>query len=117
MEKIGTSIVSTEEYIELLEFKKAMSKDFVEFQYCSHRRKFAYSKDDFLKEHKKRLDNLKQHNKDLTIQINDLKTEISQLKKEPNINISKFGWYSFIRGAIFGIGISILISIIYLTIK
>jgi hypothetical protein len=120
MEK-GTSIVSTEQYMELLKFKKAMTNEFVEFEYCMHRRKYAYSKDDFLKEHKDKLERLKESLKEKEEEIRELNFQLFDLKgilKVAEKSTPKFGWESFARGAIFGIGISaVVLSIIYTIIK
>ena len=120
MEK-GTSIVSTEEYMELLKLKKAMTKEFVEFNYCFRRRKYAYSKDDFLKEHKESLDKKQGEIETLIGENNELKFQVFDLKgilKVAEKSTPKFGWESFIRGAIFGLGVSaFVLSIIYSIIK
>jgi lactate dehydrogenase-like 2-hydroxyacid dehydrogenase len=77
----GTSIVSTEEYVDLLEFKKAMEKEFVEFKYCHHKRTYAHSKDDFLKEHKQNLDNIKHGQNQIEGEKEILKMEFRQLER------------------------------------
>jgi hypothetical protein len=127
MEK-GTSIVSTQEYMELLKFKKAMTNEFVEFEYCIHRRRYAYSKDGFLKKHKEELERMKKSLEDKQGKIETLRGENNELKfkvcdlegilKVSEKSTPKFGWESFIRGAIFGICISaFILSIIYSLIK
>ncbi len=120
MEK-GTSIVSTEEYMELLKLKKAMKNEFVEFSYCAHQRVYAYSKDDFLKEHKEILERLKKSLKEKEDEIRELNFQLFDLKgilKVAEKSTPNFGWESFIRGAIFGLGISaVVLSIIYSIIK
>lgn len=117
----GTSIVSTKEYIQLIEFRKSMEKEFVEFSYCGHRRKYAYSKDDFLNEHKETLERMKKSLNDksndierLTNQIVDIIVEKEKIKNE-NLELKSipyFKWNTFYRGAIFGIGISMIMYVI-----
>jgi hypothetical protein len=104
------------------------NNEFVEFEYCIHRRKYAYSKDGFLKEHKETLERMKKslENKQgeietLTGENNKLKFQVFDLKGILNVtekSKQKFSWQSFARGAIFGIGISaFILSIISLIIK
>jgi hypothetical protein len=125
MEK-GTSIVSTEEYMELLKFKKAMENEFVIFTFgCGYKKMYAYSKDTFLDKYEEGLNNINKLRESQNEKFYKISDELHQAKlmlidaetKLEN-NIKKFGWESFIRGAIFGLGISALIfSIIYSIIK
>jgi hypothetical protein len=118
MENIkGMSIVDTKEYLALLELKEAMKKDFVTFEYgCRYKRIFAFSKDDFINKHKAGLENLKkQYEDDIEFNSNMHKERIEFLHQELDRlenntqKITTFGWDSFIRGLIAGVGITILI--------
>jgi hypothetical protein len=123
--KKGTSIVSTEEYMELLEFKKAMTKEFVVFDFGNHNKKiFAYSKDNFLDKYEEGINNINKIYKSqnekfykMCDELHETKLKLidTETKLENNINI--FGLSSFIKGAIFGLSISASLSIIYLIIK
>ncbi len=120
MEK-GTSIVSTEEYMRLLEYQKAIEKEFMVIHYYSDRTICIYSKEDFEIIHKEEIEKMRDIIKKLKMENDDLKFEnfeIISIKKKSNEKNSKFGWESFIRGTTFGIGIScIILSIIYTIIK
>jgi hypothetical protein len=124
MIETGQSIISTKEYMELLELKKAMKNEFVEFKYCPHKRTYAYSKDDFLKEHKQNLDNIKHGQSQIEGEKEILKMELKKLERliewkdreitkvkidlidsEESLKINLF------KGIILGIGFSILVYI------
>jgi predicted RNase H-like HicB family nuclease len=107
--------------MELLKFKKAMINEFVEFEYCPYRRKHAYSKDDFLKEQKEALERMEKSLQEKENEIKELNFQLFDLKgilKVAEKSTPNFGWESFIRGAIFGLGISVIILLtIHLIIK
>jgi hypothetical protein len=126
MENIkGMSIVDTKEYLALLELKEAMKKDFVTFEYgCRYKRIFAFSKDDFINKHKAGLDNLKkQYEDDIEFNSNMHKERVEFLNQELDRlenntqKINWFGWNSFLRGLIAGLGISVFIYSLSLILK
>ncbi len=126
MNKIGTSIVSTKEYVDLLEFKKAMEKEFVEFKYCPHKRTYAHSKDDFLKEHKQNLDNIKHGQSQIEGEKEILKMELKKLErliewkdreitkvKIDLINSEESLKINLFKGFVLGIGFSLLVYVAF----
>ncbi len=117
MEK-GTSIVSTEEYMELLKLKKAIEKEFVAIYYYQDKAICIYSKDDFGKIHKEHVDKLNEIISKKDKEIERLGLYSYKLEVERKKYMKEFGWQSFIRGAIFGLSISaVILSIIYSIIK
>jgi hypothetical protein len=117
MEK-GTSIVSTEEYMRLLEYQKAIEKEFVAIYYYQDKAICIYSKDDFGKIHKENVDRLNEIILENRKKIQQLDVLTDKIELEKRKYMKKFGWQSFARGAIFGIGISaFVLSIIYSIIK
>ena len=126
MENIkGMSIVDTKEYLALLELKEAMKKDFIKFEYgCGYKRIFAYSKDDFLEQHKVDFEKLKKQYEN-TIEskeqvykdkIEFLNQELDRLENNTQ-KTNWFGWNSFLRGFIAGLGISVFIYSLSLILK
>ena len=117
MEK-GTTVVEVERYIELLNFEKAIEKEFVAIYYYQDKTTCIYSKDDFGKVHKENVDKLNEIISKKNREIERLDLYSYKLEVERKKYMKEFGWQSFIRGAIFGLGISaVILSIILSIIK
>jgi len=117
MEKLIT-IVDVERYMELLNFEKAIEKEFVAIYYYQDKTICIYSKDDFGNVHKEHVDKLNEIISKKNREIEKLDLYSYKLELEKKKYMKKFGWQSFARGVIFGIGISaFVLSIISLIIK
>jgi hypothetical protein len=117
MEKL-TTIVDVERYMELLNCERAIKTGFVAICYYRDKDIFIYSKNEFGKIHKESVDKLNEIISKQNKEIEKLDLYSYKLELEQKKYMKKFGWQSFARGAIFGIGITALIlSIISLIIK